>query len=56
MTYDEVFTEQTVRELMEDGVRIPSKDEMTCDHCPEADTCPFAWDLYNTDNDCLADK
>ena len=55
MTYEEVYTEDTVRELAEDGVRVPSKEHMTCYRCAEADTCPMAWDLYNTDRDCLAD-
>lgn len=31
-------------------------EEFTCHGCPSAGTCEFAWDLYNTDGDCLAEK
>jgi len=29
---------------------------ITCDKCPERETCEFAYDTYNTDGDCLALK
>lgn len=28
----------------------------TCDECPHARACKLAFDLYNTDGDCLAEK
>lgn len=28
----------------------------TCNNCRRASECPFAWDLYNVNGDCLADK
>ncbi len=28
----------------------------TCDDCPAAATCNYAFDDYNTDGDCLAEK
>ncbi len=28
----------------------------TCRICDAKDTCPFAWDRYNSDGDCLAIK
>lgn len=31
-------------------------DKFTCDDCPARQTCEFAFDAYNTDGDCLADK
>lgn len=34
----------------------PSKEEYTCFYCPEAGSCPYAWDDYNTDGECLAEK
>ena len=34
---------------------IPDED-YTCFTCPEKETCPFAFDPYNTDGDCLAEK
>jgi hypothetical protein len=30
--------------------------EFTCDSCPHARCCKLAFDLYNTDGDCLAEK
>ena len=56
MTYEELYTEAVVDELARDGTRVPAKEHMTCYRCPQADTCELAWDLYNTDGDCLADK
>lgn len=56
MTYEEIYTEAVVEELTRDGVRVPAKESMTCFGCHQADTCDYAWDLYNTNCDCLADK
>jgi hypothetical protein len=33
-----------------------SRREITCETCDINDTCDLAWDLYNTDGDCLAIK
>jgi hypothetical protein len=35
-----------------------SAPECTCENCPSAydGKCEWAWDLYNTDGDCLAVK
>ena len=30
--------------------------DFTCYDCPLACNCRFAFDLYNTDGDCLAEK
>lgn len=30
--------------------------KFTCDHCTRAFRCQWAYDLYNTDGDCLDDK
>lgn len=27
--------------------------DFTCDYCPDAATCEFAFDVYNTYDDCL---
>ncbi len=32
------------------------RDRITCTNCPDNDVCEFAFDGYNTDGDCLADK
>lgn len=34
----------------------PTFDEMTCATCPAALNCNYAFDTYNTDGDCLAEK
>jgi hypothetical protein len=31
-------------------------DDMSCSVCPHEPGCEFAWDLYNTAGDCLAEK
>lgn len=31
-------------------------EECTCSKCNEHATCPYAWDYYNTEGDCLANK
>jgi MoaA/NifB/PqqE/SkfB family radical SAM enzyme len=31
-------------------------DKFTCDDCPRKNECMWAFDAYNTDGDCLADK
>lgn len=48
----------TFEELVEIGYNrpIPPKERFTCNECPDKDMCEFAWDLYNTDGDCLLDK
>jgi len=28
----------------------------TCSECSETNNCPYAWDLYNRNGDCLASK
>lgn len=31
-------------------------DDCTCNTCSDKNTCKYAFDLYNTDGDCLASK
>ena len=33
-----------------------AREDTTCWRCEDKDSCPWAWDPYNTDGDCLADK
>jgi hypothetical protein len=33
-----------------------AREDTTCFHCEINKDCKFAWDPYNTDGDCLADK
>ena len=54
--------EALILEAMLHGLTKESKDpalaekEFTCFECPEEKTCPFAWDLYCINGDCLAEK
>lgn len=34
----------------------PPIEIFTCADCPHVDKCEFAFDAYNTDDDCLAEK
>jgi len=31
-------------------------EKVTCVECNQRNTCSLAWDLYNTNGDCLAEK
>lgn len=31
-------------------------EHLTCNTCPSEPSCPYRWDLYNTNGDCLAMK
>jgi len=35
---------------------FPLPEKYTCDECSITRTCTLAYDLYNTNGDCLADK
>jgi len=56
MTYEQVFTKEAVEQMVKDELTVPTKERMTCTTCADNQTCEFAWDLYNTDGDCLAVK
>jgi len=45
--------DETIGRLREIGVRPTG---FTCDECPSRYCCDLAFDAYNTDGDCLADK
>lgn len=55
-TYEELYTAETVKEMQDAGIEVPAKESMTCSNCVDTAICEFAWDLYNTDGDCIADK
>lgn len=40
---------------IEDNGPCPSSG-FTCDECTYADVCPYVYDWYNTDGDCLMEK
>jgi len=56
MTYKEIYNPDIIDKMGEDGIFVPDEESMTCYKCPEAESCRFAWDPYNTDGDCLAAK
>ena len=37
-------------------MRLLLVEEYTCHDCPHREWCEFAWDEWNTDGDCLAEK
>ena len=47
-------SKEEMREAFEE--RDYDIDRSTCSECSEANHCKYAWDLYNTNGDCLADK
>ena len=40
------------------AITLPKKEKekFTCYDCKNNDICKYAWDLYNTNGDCLASK
>jgi len=45
-----------VRRMTRGGLRVNEKFYMTCFNCIGWERCEFAFDLYNTNGDCLAMK
>lgn len=43
-----------VRELI--GFMVKRRYVWSCDDCPHVDDCEWAFDPYNTQGDCLAEK
>lgn len=59
LTDDELLNFRTARmqELKSSEFWPTFKDKtFTCDGCGFVSKCVFAWDAYNTDGDCLAEK
>jgi hypothetical protein len=44
--YKEVYGEEYKHKL----------EDFSCNECGAKDHCIYAWDLYNTNGDCLAEK
>ena len=44
------------KEFYPDELDNIKKEDLTCHTCPLKEVCEFAYDLYNTDGDCLASK
>lgn len=51
---DDIKVEEEFQKFVE-KVDIATKNR-TCNHCVRVAGCPFAWDQYNSNGDCLADK
>ena len=55
----QTMTEDTIKEIMRKAFTKHGFDmdkDCTCKDCECSKKCPFAWDLYNTNGDCLASK
>lgn len=44
---------EAIKLLRRLGIRF---SYITCDRCPLRDSCPYAYDPYNIDGDCIAAK
>jgi hypothetical protein len=42
--------------LTTESAPVDTRARFTCYACTSACTCPFVYDLYNADGDCLASK
>ena len=40
----------------EKGWELSKREDFTCSRCDRDESCEYAWDLYNTNGDCLAEK
>lgn len=47
------LSESYKKQLEEHGLAF---EDFTCSNCKMVDGCPFAFDMYNTDGDCLMEK
>lgn len=56
MTKEELIDEAIEHGLVRAGTAEEAEKEFTCHPCPEKDSCPCAWDLYNVDGCCLMGK
>ena len=42
---------------LEQKVKVEyNEKDFTCSRCKIVSSCDYAWNLYNTNNDCLASK
>jgi len=55
-SYDVTPIEENDICIMCNGSGLLDKNKFTCNTCFSKDECQYAWDLYNTDGDCLALK
>ena len=49
-------TDEELAKIRAENIAEFDIDKFTCDDCPARYTCEWAFDIYNTDGDCLADK
>ena len=54
--YEQLYTDEEIVDLAKDGISVPPKEDFSCNTCDDAPICEFAWDLYNTQGDCVASK
>ena len=56
-----IITYEPIHVIMKKPIEVreakkPDVDNLTCYKCGDVDRCPYAFDPYNTDGDCLAIK
>lgn len=54
--FENIWTPENINDASRMGLSIPPFEDFTCSDCPKAENCPYAFDLYCTDRDCLLDK
>ena len=42
--------------ILRRSLELNRNREVTCEHCQFNDNCEYAFDVYNTDGDCLMEK
>jgi hypothetical protein len=52
----EEHDEKEMADTRANSAAIFDIDKFTCDDCQAKRTCPYVFDPYNTDGDCLAEK
>lgn len=56
MTKDELIKDGIANNHFKSDDPKEAEKEFTCFLCSEKDKCVYAWDLYNTNGECLAEK
>lgn len=50
------MTPEQLQALRNEMSKLFEIDAFTCDECAQRFECPYSFDPYNTDGDCLAEK
>lgn len=50
------LTDDEIQKLRDRVAKAEGVEKFTCDDCRDRRTCEWAFDSYNTNGDCLAEK